>query len=173
MIPRPEGPADTERQGIDVLVFRASGTTFGVCIDQILEIEEVDEFARLTSDDPTLRGALVARGRPIPMVDLCRKLGLAAAPRYTAPAMLVTAVAGSEVGFLVDDPEDVTTLPPAAFRALPELIQRTRTLQAIFAMALWRDRILVLVDITALMTAEEAARCNALAREAFPAEALP
>lgn len=152
-----EDPRQLEEElGFDLLVFRISRSRFGVCLDQIREIEEVEEFVRLTAADPSLRGVLVARDRPIPMVDVARRLGLAAATRYRAPVLLVARIGDAEVGFLVDDPEDVITVRARDLQPLPELVARARRGQAVYATAVTGADILLLLDIQSLVSPAEA-----------------
>ncbi len=161
-----EAAASAEGAGVDVLVFRIGRTTYGACIDQIREIAEVDDFTRLTAPDPSLRGYLLARGRPIPMIDVARRLGLPAPPRYAAPVLMVAEVGGSETGFLVDDPEDVVTLGPEDFRALPELVTRTMRLHAPYALGIHGGALILMLDLEALVSAEEAREALAMAERA-------
>lgn len=160
----------TEPGGYDLLIFASGTSRFAVCLDQVTEIAEVDEFARLTAEDPTLRGALVTRGRALPMIDVTRRMGLPPPTKYIAPVLMVTCVGVHEVGFLVDDPEDVVTLRPDRLRPLPPLIERARTSSAVYAVAIHGDRLLLLLDLEALMTEREAAAAAALAQKALSGE---
>jgi purine-binding chemotaxis protein CheW len=151
---------------VDLLVFRVGSSSYGVCIDQILEITEVEEFVRVTAADASLRGALLTRGRSVPMIDVVRRLGLPPLQRYTAPVLLVTDIAQRDIGFLVDDPEDVISATPESFRALPELIHKTQASDAVYAIAIAEERLVLLLDLQVLVEPKEAIEASALARDA-------
>lgn len=162
----PEGTATTE-----LLLFRARGITFGVALDQVDEIAEVEEFVKIASPAfAPLRGALLCHDRPVPMVDVARRLGIAAGSRYMVPVLLVTRVAEHTVGFLVDDPEDVVAVGPGSFRALPEIVERSRSQRALYAIALHGDRIVELIDLPLLLDESEAALACREAERAFQDE---
>lgn len=152
--------------GFDLLLFRIHDALFGVSLEQIREILEVDDYAKVTAPDPTLRGATYRNGSWLPMVDVARRLGVASVSRFSAPVLLVTDVAGQTIGFLVDDPEDVVTVAPEVFRPLPEVILRTRSRQAVYASGLLSGgKLLLLLDLGALMTDVEAAEAARICRE--------
>lgn len=161
------------RPAIEIVLFNVRSITFGVVLDQVEEIAEVDEFVRVTSEDPdlaALRGALLCRDRPLPMVDVGRRIGLAAGSRYLAPVLLVADVSGHDVGFLVDDPEDVVAVAVDRFRPLPPIIERAKSLAALYALALHGARLVQLLDLELLLSEGQAAAVCQLARQAFATE---
>ena len=165
--PVPDMSPELARSGIDVLLYAAPGSGFAVCLDQITEIIEVEEFVKLSADDPSLRGALLARQRSLPMIDIQRRLGSPPVTRYQAPVLLVTMIDGLEVGFLIDDPQDVITVAEEDLRPLPTLVTRTQTSDAVYAVIVRENRLFLLLDLSRLVSAEEADDVVRQARLAF------
>lgn len=132
------------------------------CVSEVLPIPEL--HAPPAGGGP-LAGFLNLGGRPVPVVDLARLLGLTSpdARELEDPYRHILLDAEGNTGFLVDRVADLVTVENAAIRPVaPE-----RTLNGCVVAELARDdRLVHVLGLPHLLTGEERARLSALSEAA-------
>ena len=103
---------------VALLVFTLGGVSHAVEVEGVVQVLEARGLQRLVASPPWLLGALVARGRVVPVLDLRRRLGLARGLSDLGK-VLVVELGGELVGIAVEGLEgrrDVarSTLTPGA-----------------------------------------------------------
>lgn len=93
--------------------------TYGIAIDEVVEVAALVEAAPLGGDDyPAVHGVVIRRGEPMLLVDLRRVFGC---PQHTATVDTLFVVVRNlheSVGFLVDNVQGVVYLPYQAMRPM-------------------------------------------------------
>lgn len=143
------------------LLLDVAGTPCALAREAVAEVLPLPELFAPPAADGMLAGFLNLGGRPVPVVDLARLLGLGSRePGLYAHLVLA---ASREIAFLVDRATDVVSLEAGALRPVaPE-----RTLNGcVEAELALRDRLVHLLGLDRLLTAEESARLSALAQAA-------
>lgn len=117
----PIAPTDPQRE--DHLLFRLEGALYALPASSVREIVAPPPITRLPNAPEHVRGVMNLRGRIIPVIDLRRRLGLAAATLEGESCVVVLdagpASAPSPVGAIVDSVCEVAAIDRAAIEALP------------------------------------------------------
>lgn len=140
---RREGPAEDEQ----VVVFRLGTEEFGVPIDSVQEIVRVPETLTHVPKAPrSVEGVINLRGSVLPVVDLRRRLGLAAVARNDGQRIVVFLIHGVRTGFIVDAVAEVLKVPSHAIERAPALSAEQATLLARMANLEKQGRMLQLIE---------------------------
>ncbi len=163
---QPEAARAKARSG-QYLIFSLAGEEYGVDILKVQEIRGWAPVTRLPHTPAYVQGLLNLRGTVVPIIDLRLRFGL---PRteYTASTVIVVLTLATQrgkrvLGIVVDGVSDVLDIPAETIRPSPDLGAVIRS-EFISGMATLEERMLVLLDIDQLLTAEEIGSLDA-ARE--------
>ena len=141
----------------EVLTLRLGAEEYGIDILRVQEIRSFEQPTRIAGAPPHVLGVTNLRGAIVPIVDLRCRFGLQAA-YGSGTVTVVLAVAGRTVGAVVDAVSDVVTLTPAHLKPAPEIGGAADTAH-ITGIATQGEgdavRLLILLDIEALMTGSE------------------
>ncbi|WP_426191011.1 chemotaxis protein CheW [Massilia sp. DWR3-1-1] len=138
------GGSDDEEQ---VVVFLLGEEEFAAPIDSVQEIVRVaDTLTRVPKAPPEVEGVINLRGAVLPVMDLRRRLGLAAIARSDRQRIMVFLVDGARTGFIVDSVVEVLMLPKGAIVAAPRLAATAPALLARMANLEQAGRLLQLID---------------------------
>lgn len=98
-----------------LLVFRLEEERYGLPLGAIREVLRAVWIARLPNAPDIVEGVVNLRGRPVPVLDLRRRLGVA--PRELSPSehFIVTEAGPRLVAFRADRAEGLATLESGAF----------------------------------------------------------
>jgi purine-binding chemotaxis protein CheW len=105
------------------LCFTVAELTLALLLDQVGEVVAVPPITRIPKPARHIEGLAAVRGRPVPVVDLRKRLGLIN-PAHAAEARMIIATpagCGQPLGFIVDGVGEIlsvgeaerTTSPPA------------------------------------------------------------
>jgi purine-binding chemotaxis protein CheW len=154
--PRAAAPARTASG--EVLTFRVGAEEYGIDILSVQEIRPYEPATRIANAPVFLKGVINLRGVIVPIVDLRLKLGCADAGIDGLTVVIVLNVRGRVVGAVVDSVSDVLELTPSQVKPAPEL---GASVDARFITGIGTvpadgtDRMLILLDIEALMTSAD------------------
>ena len=148
--------ARQEEQRILVL-FRLAGEHYGIDVGCVREIITWQEVTRVPRTPPFVEGIINLRGHIIPVLDLRRRFGLAAAERDRATRIVVVEIGTAVVGLVVDAVSEVLRLPGEAIEPPAEILAVDATFIEGIArsgdrliLVLQPDRILAPVELEAL-----------------------
>lgn len=143
--------------GEDFLVFGLGGYSYGMDYSLVEEIRHFDPGATelIEGAPPFIRGAGYVSGCQVPLIDLSAKLGLEPVRSTSQAGMIFATIHGRRVGLVVDSLDGVTIQYPRDIGPAP---QRDPILPAPVLTGVGRvgGRSIVLVDMTKLVTREEA-----------------
>lgn len=142
-----------------VLTFTLAGENFGVDILRVHEIRGWSRVTQIPETPPHVLGVLNLRGAIVPIVDLRMRLGLERAeytPLTVVVVLSVEAPTGRrDFGIVVDSVQDVTDLTAEQLNDTPSLGAEVNT-DFIHALASIGDRMVMLLDVDHLLTADAA-----------------
>jgi purine-binding chemotaxis protein CheW len=131
------------------------------CID-ILKVQEIRSYeppTRIANAPAFIKGVVNLRGVIVPIVDLRVKLGCETVEYNGFTVVIVLNVRGRVVGAVVDSVSDVLELGAGTIKPAPELHTAVDT-SFITGIGSVNDRMLILMDIEALMTSAEMGLIN-------------
>jgi purine-binding chemotaxis protein CheW len=152
---------NTENKLLEALAFRLGEEEYGVDILKVQEIRGHDPLTRIANAPDFIQGVVNLRGIIVPIVDLRLRFGITAT-REPPRVVIILNVGGRVIGMVVDGVSDVVRLGPADIRPAPEM---GSSFGADFLLGLGTidERMLILLDIEALMSSSELGLIDRLA----------
>ncbi|HET6598767.1 MAG TPA: chemotaxis protein CheW [Burkholderiaceae bacterium] len=146
-------------QGGEFLTFRLGAEEYGIDILKVQEIRSYEPPTRIANAPAFIKGVVNLRGVIVPIVDLRLKLGCECAEYNSFTVVIVLNVKGRVVGAVVDSVSDVLALDAETIKPAPEM---NATVDANFITGIGsiNERMLILMDIEALMASEEMGLVN-------------
>ena len=141
----------SSRASAEFLTFRLGAEEYGIDILRVQEIRSYEKPTRIANAPPHILGVVNLRGVIVPVVDLRIKLGCKKVEYNGLTVVIVLNVKGRVVGVVVDSVSDVLELPREQIRAAPEMASSTVDTAFITGIASVGERMLILIDIEALM----------------------
>lgn len=160
-----EAAAPQARSG-EYLTFRLGSEEYGIDILRVQEIRSYEQPTRIANAPHFIKGVVNLRGVIVPIIDLRLKLDCTSAEYNAFTVVIVLNVRGRVVGAVVDSVSDVLELVADQIKPAPELnssidagyITGIATVKAGEA-----ERMLILMDIEALMSSAEMGLVDAAA----------
>ncbi len=136
------------------LTFFLADETYGVEVLKVREIIGMQTPTAVPRTPEFVRGVINLRGKVIPVVDLRRKLGMDEWAAGEQTAIIVTQVAGAEIGVVVDGVCEVLDVPAEQIEESPPFGANVDT-HCILGLAKTDHRVTILLDITRILGPEE------------------
>lgn len=134
----------------ECLTFRIGAEHYGIDILQVQEVRSYEAPTQIAQTQPHVLGVLNLRGEIVPVIDMRVHLGLAQAHFDDSTVVIVLKVGGRVFGMVVDGVSDVVGLAPEQLRPVPG-IGSGIAVELLLAIAMVKERLLLLVDIDRLM----------------------
>ena len=144
-----------------MVTFSIDEEEFGVNILKVQEIIRIMEITRVPRSPEFVEGVINLRGRVIPIVDLRRRFGLAAIAHDKDTRIIVIELNSLVVGFIVDAVSEVLRIPADTVEPTPPVAAGVDS-EYISGVGKLQDRLLILLDLDKLLTAEDLHRLNSL-----------
>jgi purine-binding chemotaxis protein CheW len=103
--------------------FTVDGESYGLPLDQILEVLTSRPLTPVPLAPPTIAGLINLRGQIVTAIDLRRRLELAARPEQQTPMNVVVREGENVVSLLVDEIGDVINVSEDTFEPPPETLE--------------------------------------------------
>ena len=133
------------------ILFMVNGTTYGLPSTDVAHVEMVDQVTAVPNAAACVDGVVFSRGQVIPAVNLRARFGFARAAVDLRTRLLVVHRRGRNVGLLVDSCREFLTIPAASVHPPGDALSATVNTSALAGMATIGDRIIVLLDLDALL----------------------
>lgn len=146
---------------LQLVTFSINEEEFGVNILKVQEIIRIMEITRVPRSPEFVEGVINLRGRVIPIVDLRRRFGLAAIAHDKDTRIIVIELNSLVVGFIVDAVSEVLRIPADTVEPTPPVAAGVDS-EYISGVGKLQDRLLILLDLDKLLTAEDLHRLNSL-----------
>lgn len=137
-----------------IVVFELASEHFGVAIAAVESIIKMQEITKMPRSPRFVEGVTNLRGKVLPVVDLRKRFGLPSQEVSKDSRIVVVAIAGSEVGMVVDAVSEVLTVPADAVEPAPA-IATTVDSSFITGIAKLDGRLVILLDLAEILTETE------------------
>ena len=138
----------------EYLTFRLGSEEYGIDILRVQEIRSYEQPTRIANSPAFLKGVVNLRGVIVPIIYLRVKLGCASADFNAFTVVIVLNIMGRVVGAVVDSVSDVMELSTEQVKEAPAMNSAV-DMSFITGIANVGERMLILMDITALMSAAD------------------
>ena len=152
---------NTENKPLEALAFRLGEEEYGVDILKVQEIRGHDPLTRIANAPDFIQGVVNLRGIIVPIIDLRLRFGITAT-REQPRVVIILNLGGRVIGMVVDGVSDVVRLGPIDIRPAPEMGSRFGA-DFLLGLGIIDERMLILLDIEALMASSELGLIDRLA----------
>ncbi|HEY2929266.1 chemotaxis protein CheW [Piscinibacter sp.] len=159
-VARHEAARAAAAAGGEFLTFRLGAEEYGIDILKVQEIRSYEPPTRIANAPAFIKGVVNLRGVIVPIVDLRIKLGCDSAEYNGFTVVIVLTVRGRVIGAVVDSVSDVLELGAGTIKPAPEMHTAVDT-SFITGIGNVNERMLILMDIEALMSSAEMGLINA------------
>ncbi len=139
---------------LQLVSFKIGEEEFGVDILKVQEINRVVQITQLPNAPDFIEGVMNLRGRVVPIVNLRKRFGLPAKEYDKNTRIIVVDLNGKTVGFIVDSVSEVLRVSKSVVEPPPDLVSGIDS-EYITGIAKLDDRLLILLDLEKILTAEE------------------
>jgi len=155
-----------------LISFEVGEEEYGLEILRVKEVIRIRQITRLPGTPPFVRGIINLRGDVIPIIDLRSKLGLAEQEYTGSTRVIVVAMEGRLLGMVVDAVSQVVRLPADQVEPPPP-IAGGLSARFIKGVGKLEERMIILLDIDRLLSAQEKSELERLEERQAAPEALP
>lgn len=143
---------------------RAAGELLALDVAVVERVLRFTAPRTLPNSAPWLRGVIEVGGQLLPVLDLRERLGVAGADADDASRIVVLALTGGRIGFVVDAVEDVVAAGPSHLEPAPPVY---RGLTRAFVQGILRreGRLYIVLDAEHLVTSQERLALDAAVEE--------
>ncbi len=144
--PSPEGEAAAVAplQEIEMLSFRLGDEEYAVMVDAVKEVLKIRDLTPVPNAPDYVLGVMALRGTVLPVIDLCRRLGLPPGKQDEKSRIIVVSVDDEDAGIHVDRVAGVVRISPDAVRPTPETIEHGA--EFLRGIARKEDKLYILLD---------------------------
>ena len=135
----------TQQSEIELLSFRLGGEVYAVLVADVREVLKSYHLTTVPNTPDYILGVMSLRGTMLPIIDLCKRFGLAPGVKDEKSRIIVASYADEEAGLLVDRVTGVLRVLPDEIKPVPENIEKgAEFLRGIVRTA---DQLYILLDL--------------------------
>ena len=138
----------------EYLTFRLDQEEYGIDILKVQEIRGYEPPTRIANAPAFIKGVVNLRGTIVPIVDMRLKFNCSQVEYNSFTVVIILNLGQRVVGIVVDSVSDVMEVQPEAIRPAPD-IDSTIDSRSIMGLGSVGERMLILLDIEKLMSAED------------------
>lgn len=146
--------------GHEFLTFALGAEEYGIDILKVQEIRCYERVTHIVNAPKFIKGVINLRGIIVPIVDLRMKFDLGNADYTAFTVVIILNLSSRVVGVVVDSVSDVIQLEADEIREAPSLSSVDLDAQFIRGLATLNERMVILMDIEALMSSQDMALTN-------------
>ena len=152
-----------ETVGQEFLIFTLGNEEYGIDILKVQEIRGYDQVTRIANTPDFIKGVTNLRGVIVPIIDLRVKFAQQGVSYDENTVVIVLNFGQRVVGIVVDGVSDVLSLTAEQIRPAPEFAVTLAT-EYLTGLCAVGERMLILVDIEKLLSSEEMALVDNVAK---------
>ncbi|MGG7981832.1 chemotaxis protein CheW [Klebsiella aerogenes] len=152
-----------ETVGQEFLIFTLGNEEYGIDILKVQEIRGYDQVTRIANTPDFIKGVTNLRGVIVPIIDLRVKFAQQGVSYDENTVVIVLNFGQRVVGIVVDGVSDVLSLTAEQIRPAPEFTVTLAT-EYLTGLGALGERMLILVDIEKLLSSEEMALVDNVAK---------
>ena len=115
---------ETQQSEIELLSFRLGGEVYAVLVADVREVLKSYHLTTVPNTPDYILGVMSLRGTMLPIIDLCKRFGLAPGANDEKSRIVVVSSADEEVGLLVDRVTGVFRILPDEVKPVPENLEQ-------------------------------------------------
>lgn len=140
----------------EYLAFRLGAEQYGIDILRVQEIRSYEQPTRMAHSPDFIKGVINLRGRIVPILDLRMKLQCHEVAYNEFTVVIILDIGSSVIGAVVDSVADVVQLTPELIKPAPQF-ETSGAVDPSFVQGIANvdDRMLILMDIAALLSRQE------------------
>ncbi|NGX16201.1 chemotaxis protein CheW [Wenzhouxiangella sp. XN24] len=138
----------------EYLTFRLGQEEYGLNILNVQEIRGYDAVTKIANSPAFLKGVINMRGVIVPIIDMRIRFNLGEATYNEFTVVIILNIGSRVIGMVVDAVSDVTSLKADQVRPAPDFGSVLDTAY-IDGLATVDERMIIVIDIEKLMTAED------------------
>ena len=143
----------TEQQ---LVSFDLATESYGVDIGAVREIIRLQEITNVPRTPEFAEGVINLRGEVIPVVDLRKRFGLPVGDQSAENRIVVVDIGGQDIGVIVDAVNEVLRIFSDSVEP-PSSVITTADSDYLMGIAKVDDKLLILLDLESILSAEERA----------------
>jgi len=136
------------------LTFLVGDETFGFGIEYVTEIVGMQNITTVPDMQSYVKGVINLRGSVIPVLDIRLRFGMEEREYDERTCIIVVQMDGLSVGLIVDIVNEVTDIPESQVSAPPKVYGGAGA-QYIQGMGKLEEKVIILLDITKLLSGED------------------
>mgnify|MGYP001581901335 CR=1 FL=1 len=148
---------------LQMVGFKVDREFFGVPIEKVKEIVRVPEITHVPDAPEFVEGVINLRGKIVPVVDMRKRLGVKSSEHSRASRVLILDMEKGVVGLIVDSASEILKISDEAIEPPPELVSSIGG-DYITGVGKLNDKLIVMLDLQRLMSADEIKRLDAAGR---------
>ena len=157
------GTVAEEEEEQQLVVFMLNEESYGVDVSAVREIIRLQEITRVPRTPEFVEGVINLRGRIIPVVDLRKRFGFAAAEQTQESRIVVVDTVGQDVGMVVDAVTEVLRITGIAVEP-PSSVMTQANADYLRGIVQLQERLIILLELgRVLSVAEQAALADTAA----------
>ena len=161
----PTSTASLTHLGGKYLTFVLAGEEYGIQILSVHEILGMLPATRIPRTPEHIRGVINLRGKVIPVLDLRLRFGMPAVEATETSCIIVVQVQGTQMGLVVDQVSEVTTIAHTDIEPAPSFGADVPT-DFILGIGKAAGRVRLLLDIDRVLSTDEVVEVTAAAADA-------
>ena len=146
------------------LTFILGNEVYGIEILKAREIIGLMDITTVPQTPEYMKGVINLRGKVIPVIDLRLKFGMPEEEHTQETCVIVVEVNNTSIGIIVDSVSEVSDINGGEIEDAPSFGQGIDT-SFIMALGKVKDKIIILLDIEAVLSSEELEMVGELAKE--------
>lgn len=154
-----------EDRVLQIVDFELANENYGVAISDVHEIIRMVEVTRIPKAKQFIEGVINLRGRIIPIIDLRKRFGLESKVVDKDKRIIVVRVEDQTVGMIVDAVSEVLQVSASQIEGVSSLVSSQVDTEFISGIAKVDNRLIILLDLTKVLTAKERAELKAFEPE--------
>lgn len=139
---------------LQLVSFKIGNEEFGIDILKVQEIIRLMTITEVPNSPKFVEGVINLRGRVIPVIDLRIKLNMSKIDHNISTRIIVVDINSSTVGFIVDAVSEVLRIPKSITEPPPSIVAGIDS-EYITSVGKLEDRLLILLDLEKILSAEE------------------
>ncbi len=136
---------------LQLVTFRLGEEEFGFDIFKVKEINKMMELTKVPNSPHYVEGVVNLRSKIIPVIDLRTRLSMGKIEHDSETRIIVADLHERTVGFIVDEVKEVLRIPKNTTEAPPDIVSGIDA-DYITSIAKLEDRLLILLDLTKILT---------------------
>lgn len=141
--------------GRQYLIIQLVGTSYALDIGSVQEIIRLPALTPMPQAIPGVVGLTNLRSSIVPVLDLRQCCGLPTSPPTAATRVVVVQQTEQRLGLVVDGVDEVTTLPAASIEPVAAIVHDGRAERLVSGVARVENRLVLLLDLRAVLTREQ------------------